>query len=162
MGLQELSLQLPNRPGALAAVARLLAREQINLAAISVDSAKARGNVRLVVNAPARARKLLRQAGYDVATHDLIAVRLEDKAGSFLKVLDTLAEAKINVVDVAILVAREGAQSLVAISTDDTSRARKILQAAGFFSEGAERLISNSDLISAAPAIPGESVGLLL
>ena len=162
MGLQELSFQLPNRPGALAGVARLLARAQINLAAISVGSNKNKGYVRLVVNAPARARKLLAQAGYEVESHDLIAVRLEDKAGSFLKVLDTLAGAKVNVVGVAILVAREGTQSLVALSTDDIARARKVLRAAGFFSEGAERLISNSDLISAAPAIPAESVGLLL
>ncbi|MCI4336808.1 MAG: ACT domain-containing protein [Thermoplasmata archaeon] len=162
MGLQELSFQLPNRPGALSGVARLLAKEQINLAAISVESIRNRGNVRLVVNAPARARKLLVQAGYQVETHDLIAVRLEDKAGSFLKVLDTLAASKVNVVGVAILVARDGAQSLVALSTDDTARARRVLRAGGFFSEGAERLISNSDLIAAAPAIPAESVGMLM
>ena len=49
MSLQELSFQLPNRPGALVRVARLLAHEQINLAAISVDAARTRGHVSLVV-----------------------------------------------------------------------------------------------------------------
>jgi hypothetical protein len=162
MALQELSLQLPNRPGALVRVARILAREQINLAAISVDSTRARGHVRLVVSNPAAARRLLEQAGYAVETHDLIAVRLEDRAGSFLKVLDALAASNVNVVSVAILVAREGAQSLVALSTDDLARARKVLRDGGFIAEGAERLISNADLLAAAPAIPAESVGLLL
>ncbi len=92
----------------------------------------------------------------------MIAVRLEDRAGSFLKVLDALAQANVNVVSVAILVAREGAQSLVALSTDDLTRARKVLRERGFIAEGAERLVSNADLIAAAPAIPAESVGLLL
>ncbi len=162
MSLQELSIQLPNRPGALARVARILAKEQINLAAISVDSTRTRGHVRLVVNNPARARRLLEQAGCSVETHELIAVRLEDRAGSFLKVLDALAQANVNVVSVAILVAREGAQSLVALSTDDLTRARKVLRERGFIAEGVERLVSNADLIAAAPAIPAESVGLLL
>ena len=162
MSLQELSFQLPNRPGALVRVARLLAHEQINLAAISVDAARTRGHVRLVVNNPARARRLLEEAGYPVELHDLIAVRLEDRAGSFVKVREGRAGARVNVASVAILVAKEGAQSLVALSTDDTARARKVLREGGFIAEGAERLISNADLLAAAPAIPAESVGLLL
>ena len=162
MSLQEVSIQLPNRPGALARVARILAKEQINLAAISVDSTRTRGHVRLVVSDPARARRLLEQAGHTVELHDLLAIRLEDRAGSFLKVLDALAAGNVNVVSVAILIAREGTQSLVALSTDDHARARKILRDGGFVSEGAERLITNADLLAAAPAIPAESVGLLL
>ncbi|HYK92416.1 MAG TPA: ACT domain-containing protein [Thermoplasmata archaeon] len=162
MTLKELSLQLPNRPGALVRVARILAREQINLAAISVDSTRTRGRVRLVVSDPTKARRLLEEAGYAVETQELIAVRLEDRAGSFLKVLDALASANVNVVSVAILVAKEGAQSLVGLSTDDMARARKVLREGGFVAEAVERLISNADLIAAAPAIPAESVGLLL
>lgn len=162
MGLQELSVQVPNRPGALAKVARILAKDQINLAAIALESSRTRGYVRLVVGDPKRSRRLLEAAGFSVETHDLIAIRLEDRAGSFLKVLDALAGAKVNVTSVAILVAREGAQSLVALSADDLPRARKVLRDGGFISEGAERLISNADLIAAAPVIPAESVGLLL
>ena len=162
MSLQELAIQLPNRPGTLARVARILATEQINVAAISVESTRARGHVRLVVSDPIRARRLLEQDGYTVEVHELLAIRLEDRAGSILHALDALAQAKINVVSVAILVAREGTQSLVALSADDMPRARKLLRDGGFVSEGAERLISNADLLAASPGIPGESVGLLL
>ena len=83
-------------------------------------------------------------------------------AGSFLQVLETLASARVNIQSVAILVAREGAQSLVAFSSDDLGRAREVLRQGGFISEGAERLVSNRDLLAAAPAIPSETVGLLL
>ena len=162
MTLQELALELPNRPGALAGVARILAKERINVAALSVDSTARRGHVRLVVSDPARARALLAEGGFRVETHELIAVRLEDRSGSFLQVLEALSNAKVNIQSVAILIVRERAQTLVAFSSDDLARARQVLRQGGFVSEAAERLVNNRDLLAKAPAIPSESVGLLL
>jgi hypothetical protein len=162
MGLREISLTLPNRPGALAGVARTLAKDRINLAAISVDSTPTRGRVRLVVSDPDRATVLLTAAGYGVEVREMMAVRLEDRAGSFLRVLEALARAKVNIQSVAILLSREGNQPLVALSADDLPRARKVLRKAGFAAPLADRLVSNADLLASAPTIPGESVGLLL
>lgn len=162
MALREISLTLPNRPGALAGVARALAKERINLAAISVDSASGKGRVRLIVNDPDRTTVLLRSAGYEVDVREMIAVRLEDRAGSFLRVLEMLAKEHINIQSVAILVAREGNQTLVALSTNDLARTRKLLHRTGVASRAAERLVSNDDLLATAPSIPSESVGLLL
>jgi len=162
MALREISLTLPNRPGALAGVARTLAKERINLAAISVDSSSGKGRVRLIVNDPDRAMSLLRTAGYEADVREMIAIRLEDRSGSFLRVLEVLAKEKLNVQSVAILVAREGNQSLVALSTNDLARTRKLLHQSGVASKAAERLVSNDDLLASAPTIPSESVGLLL
>jgi hypothetical protein len=162
MALREISLTLPNRPGALAGVARVLAKERINLAAISVDSATGKGRVRLIVSDPDRATALLSRVGYEVEVREMLAVRLEDRAGRFLRVLDVLAREKVNIQSVAILIAREGNHPLVALSANDLARARKILQKAGFASHGAERLVSNEELLATAPSIPSESVGLLL
>ncbi len=162
MALRELSLTLPNRPGTLAGVARALAKERINLAAITVDSTSGKGKVRLIVSDPDRATALLAAAGYDPETREMLAVRLEDRAGSFLRVLEVLAREKVNIQSVAILVAREGNQPLVAISTNDPARARRLLQRSGFMSRAAEGLVSNNDLLATAPSIPTESVGLLL
>ena len=162
MSLREISLSLPNRPGALAGVARLLAQARINVAAISVDSAAGKGRVRLVVSEPDRALGLLSSGGYLAEVRQMIAVRLEDRAGSFLRVLEALAHEKVNVQSVAILIAREGNQPLVALSTNDQARSRHILEKAGFASVLAERLVSNADLLATAPTIPSESVGMLL
>ena len=73
-----------------------------------------------------------------------------------------LAKERINIQSVAILVAREGSQSLVALSTNDLPRTRKLLHRSGVASRAAERLVSNDDLLATAPTIPSESVGLLL
>ncbi len=162
MVLKEISFELPNRPGTLATVARLLAGKHINLAAISVDSTPSKGRVRLIVNDPVQAHHVLRAAGYEVEIREMLVVGVEDRAGSLLQVLETLAREKINVQNVAILVAREGNRTLVAISVSNLPRARRILQKAGVVSESAERLVSNAGVTSASPAIPSESVGLLL
>lgn len=162
MTLREISLTLPNRPGTLAGVARTLAEARINLAAISVDSSAGRGRVRLIVSDPDRAVGLLEAAGYEPEVREMLALHLEDRAGSFLRVLEGLARERVNIQSVAILVAREGNQPLVAIGTSDLARARRILQRAGFVSRAAEGLVSNGDLLATAPTIPVESVGLLM
>ena len=162
MTLREISLSLPNRPGTLAEVARSLAKERINVAAISVDSTPTRGRVRLVVSDPDRAEAVLASRGFPVEVREMIAVRLEDRAGSFLKVLESLARAKVNIQSVAILVTRDGGRVLVALSSNDTAKARAVLRRARVTSESAERLVSNSDLVAGSPTMPTESVGLLL
>ena len=162
MTLREITFTLPNRPGALARVARALAKERVNLAAISVDSAAGRGRVRLIVNDTDRATSLLRSAGFSVEVREMIAVRLEDRAGSFLHVLDALSRARVNIQSVAILVAREGNLPLVALSASDLAKARRVLEKAGFASSGADRIVSNEELLASAPSIPFESVGLHL
>jgi hypothetical protein len=162
MGLDQIAFELPNRPGALAGVAKILAKERINLAAISVDSTEKKGHVRLIVSDPEKAMKCLKKARYPAIRQELLAVHLEDRAGSFLRVLDVLSTAKVNIVSVAILFAKEGSQSLVALLTDDLAKARRLLQQAGFMSQTAESLVTNADLIAASPAIPQESVGFLL
>lgn len=162
MALKEIALRMPNRPGQIARAARLLAEQKINIASISLDSTGARSSVRLMTDRPDRAIRILEEAGFTVDCHETIVVHLEDRAGSFLKVLEILAAAKVNVESIAILVAREGSRILASIATDDVRRSRRVLEEAGFVSEKAERLITNADLVAHAPAIPTETVGLLL
>ncbi len=162
MPLIELSLKLPNRPGQLATVARLLAEKQINVASIDVDSVRTHGNVRLVVSDPKGAIPLLKKAGFTVRTTELLVVQLEDRAGSFLQVLDALAKSGINIEHVVLLVQREGSKTLVALGVSDLGKARRVLQKGQFLSAEAERLVSNSDLVAAVPAIPSSSVGMMM
>jgi hypothetical protein len=162
MTLQEITLTIPNRPGALAGVARVLADARLNVAALSVNSDGPKGLIRLIVNDTERAVKALKAAKYKVAPRELLVVHLEDRAGSFLRILELLAEQKLNVQSVAILIMREGSQSLVAVSADDLKRARAVLTRSGYISESAERLVTNADLLASPPSIPAESVGLLM
>jgi hypothetical protein len=162
MTIIEIATKLPDRPGSMASMVRHLAENRINLAAVTVERAGPQSSVRMIVNDPKRAVPLLKKAGYQVTTRELLVVHLEDRAGSLLRVLTQLAEADINVPSLTILVRRDGAKVLVAMAVDAPARARKILRSSGYYAPKAEDALSNSDLVAAAPSIPAESVGLLL
>jgi len=162
MPIQELSLRLPNRPGQLAEVLRLVAQERINIAAVSVDSTRARGHVRLVVSDPVRALEVLRDAGLPVETREMITIALEDRPGSLLQALDLLGKGKVNILSITLLVTRERARVLVALSVNNLPKARRLLTEGGYLSPEAGHRLSNADLLGVSPSIPSESVGMLL
>ncbi|MCI4347851.1 MAG: ACT domain-containing protein [Thermoplasmata archaeon] len=162
MPIQELSLRLPNRPGQLSGVLRRLAQERINIAAVSVDSTRAQGHVRLVVSDPVRALEILRDAEFLVETRELITIALEDRPGTLLQALDVLAKGQVNILSITLLVTRERARVLVALSVNNLPKARRLLTDGGYLSQDAVRRITNADLLGVAPSIPSESVGMLL
>ncbi len=162
MTIQELSLRLPNRPGQLAGVLRRLAEQRINIAAVSVDSTRAQGHVRLVVSDPVRALEILRDAEFRVETRELITVSLEDRPGSLLQALDILAKGRVNILSITLLVTREHARVLVALSVNDLPKAHRLLMQGGFLSHETHRRLTNADLLGVSPSISSESVGMLL
>jgi hypothetical protein len=160
--IQELSLRLPNRPGQLAEVLRRLAHERINIAAVSVDSTRSQGRVRLVVSDPGRALEILRDADFPVETRELITISLEDRPGSLLQALDVLAKGRVNILSITLLVTRERSRVLVALSVNGLPKARRLLTEGGFLSHEGTRHLTNADLLGVTPAISSESVGMLL
>ena len=162
MPIQELSLRLPNRPGQLAGVLRRLAQERINIAAVSVDSTRAQGHVRLVVSDPVRALEVLRDAQFPVETRELITIALEDRPGSLLQALDLLSKGKVNILSITLLVTRERSRVLVALAVNNLPKAGRLLTEGGYLSRDTGRQITNADLLGVTPAIPLESVGMLL
>jgi hypothetical protein len=160
--IQELSLRLPNRPGQLAEVLRRLAGERINIAAVSVDSTRARGHIRFVASDPLRALEILRDAGFSVEARELLTIALEDRPGSLLDALDVLGRGRVNIRSITLLVTRERSRVLVALSVNDLPKARRLLTPGGYLSHEAARRITNADLLGVTPSIPSESVGLLL
>lgn len=162
MPIQELSLRLPNRPGQLAEVLRRLANERINIAAVSVDSTRAQGRVRLVVSDPTRALEVMRDAEFPVEARELITIALEDRPGSLLQALDLLAKGRVNILSITLLVTRERSRVLVALSVNNLLKARRVLTDGGYLAHESVRRITNADLLGVSPSIPSESVGMLL
>ena len=116
-----------------------------------------------MVNDPDRAFALLNSSGYIAEMRELMAVRLEDRAGSFLKVLEALAKAKVNLQSVADPRSLGKGTSPWSHWPPTTSCGpAKCCGGPGSSRRGAERPVSNADLLAGAPSIPGESVGLLL
>jgi hypothetical protein len=91
---KELNLRLPNSPGALGGVCRLLDAERVNIHAMSLDTA---GNLRLVVDNHVHGGAVLRDHHHQVTERDVVVCTLPNTAGALAGPLRLIAEAGINV-----------------------------------------------------------------
>ena len=90
----ELSLRLPNSPGALAGVARLLSDERVNILAMSLESG---GQLRFVVDNHVHGAAVLREHHHQVAEHEVIVTAVPNAPGALVPTLKLVADANVNV-----------------------------------------------------------------
>jgi hypothetical protein len=120
---RELTLRLPNSPGALGAVCRLLDAERVNILALSLEST---GLARLVVDNPVHAAATLREQHHHVTERDVIVLRVPNAPGGAAAALQLVAAAGVNV-DYAYGGGDEGSPSgAVVIGVDDALRAASL------------------------------------
>jgi hypothetical protein len=90
----ELSLRLPNSPGALARLCEQLAGERLNLLALHLESS---GRVRLVLDNPLHGSATLREHQHQVDERDVLYVTLPNSPGAAAQAARLLADAGVNV-----------------------------------------------------------------
>jgi hypothetical protein len=116
----ELALRLPNSPGALAGVCRLLSDDRVNILALALDTG---GQLRLVVDNPVRASAVLREAHHQVAERNVVFTTLPNRPGALAPVLSMVAGAAVNI-DYAYASSAEGnAMTAIVIGVEDAARA---------------------------------------
>src|SRR5262244_2272927 len=91
---RELNLRLPNGPGALAGVCRLLGDERVNILAFALEAG---GHLRLVVDNHVHGAAVLRDHHHQVTERDVIVVAVPNTAGSLAPALKLVADADVNV-----------------------------------------------------------------
>ena len=123
---KELTLTLDDRPGVLAKVTDAIAKAGVNIEGFcAVPSGKeGKGSFRVITKDPTTTRKALETAGFKVQEErDIALVDVEDRPGSFARILRRIAENELNVGPTYSIT-----QNRVAISADDFSKLRESLQ----------------------------------
>src|SRR5215467_9102700 len=116
----ELILRLPNSPGALAGVCRLLSDEHVNIVALSLE---ANGHLHLIVDNPLRASGALVAHHHKVSEQDVLFMVIGHEHGGLAPLLALVSAAGVNV-NYAYGAGAEGATSAaVVIGVDDAMRA---------------------------------------
>ena len=90
----ELSLRLPNSPGALAGVCRLLSAERVNVQAMGLESG---GQLRLVVDNHVHAAAVLRDHHHQVSERSVIVTAVPNVPGALAPALTLISDASVNV-----------------------------------------------------------------
>jgi hypothetical protein len=116
----ELTLRLPNSPGALAGICRLLSNEHVNIVALALDAS---GRLHLIVDNPVRASGALAARHHQVSQQDVLFVVVANQHGGLASVLSLASDAGVNV-NYAYGTGAEGTPSAaVVIGVDDAMRA---------------------------------------
>lgn len=131
MKIQQLSLFSENKPGHLIEPCRLLAREGIDLQALSLADSQRFGILRMIVSDWQRALKLLENKGYIVKLTDVVAVEVPDHPGGLSQVLDLFEGSSINIEYMYAFPAVRGQKAVLIFRFDQPDAAIEVLGRGG-------------------------------
>lgn len=121
---KQISVFLENKSGRLAHVTRVLGDAGINIRALSIADTSDFGILRLIVNDPVKAYKILKEAGFTVSETEVIAVRMPDSPGGLASVLDQMSEENFNIEYLYAFLGMTGGDALVVFKVEDISGAK--------------------------------------
>lgn len=121
--VKQISIFLENKAGRLASVTRTLGDTGINIRALSIADTSDFGILRLIVNDPDKAYKVLKDAGFTVSETDVIAVEVPDSPGGLAGVLDIMGNASINIEYLYAFIGKASEDALVIFKVEHPDKA---------------------------------------
>jgi len=131
MKLQQLSIFSENKPGHVLEPCRLLAREGIDIRALSLADTQRFGILRIIVSDWQRAKALLEAAGSVVTVTDVVAVEVPDRPGGVAGVLGVFEGSSINVEYMYAFPFRRGESAVLIFRFNQADAAIALLEASG-------------------------------
>ena len=93
----QLSIFLDNRPGTLARTCQALAKEGVNILALSISDTVDHAVIRMVVTEAKKAVKVLQALHATVQEREVVFLNLSNSPGQLASLAQKLAEAGINI-----------------------------------------------------------------
>ena len=140
MAIKQLTVFVENRKGAIVAVTEALAKNNIDMRALSIAETKDFGILRLIVNDEKTAEKVLEEQGYLIKVVDVVGVKISDEPGRLTEALDVFDKADINVEYLYAFMARTEKHAYVVLRVENNEAAEAALTSAGF------KLITEADI----------------
>ncbi len=119
MKVKQISIFIENKKGHLLEVLETLGKSRVNIRALSIADTSEFGILRLIVDKPPEAKKILEKNNFTVGTNDVIAVEVPDKPGGLAQILRVLNGADINVEYLYAFVEKKGENAVVVIRIEN-------------------------------------------
>ena len=129
MAISQISVFVENRPGRLADITAVLAKNSIDIRALSVADTSDYGILRLIVNDPKSAVEALRSEGLTASATQVLGIIIPDEPGGLARAIKVLSDAQISV-EYAYAFITVG-NAYVIIRVEDNDKASEILKGAG-------------------------------
>lgn len=131
MMVKQLAVFLENKKGRLMNLVSLLAKNEIDLYALSIADTTNFGILRALTNDTDKAIRILKEAGYMVNVTEVISAEVPDKPGGLAEVLDILDSNGISIEYLYSFVKNSGTTALILFRVSDTDKAVGALKEAG-------------------------------
>ena len=132
MTIDQLTIYIENEEGRLAELTSALAREGIDIRAMSVADMQDFGVLRLIVSDCDRAVAIFKDMGCAATVTQVLAVAIPDAPGSLAKVSQLLADEHISIDYMYAFVTRHHEAAYVVFRVNDNKAASEILTQNGF------------------------------
>lgn len=127
MLVKQLSVFLENKKGKLHDVIDILAKNGVDISALSLADTSDFGILRLIVDRPEAAQKSLMDSGITVSITDVVAVAMNDVPGGALGILSILANNDINIDYMYACVGKVTGKALMVLRVEDNELTERIL-----------------------------------
>src|ERR1043165_1429086 len=127
----QLALFLANKPGTFAAVCRALAKASVNIYAITTSDTIDHSVVRMIVDQPHAALRVLEQHGTLAIECAVLMIEGMNKPGSLADITQRLADEGINIEYAYCATAPKATRGLLILRPSNVPKALKILNTAG-------------------------------
>jgi len=131
MIINQLSIFIENKSGRLAEITQILEKNRINIRALSIAETADYGILRLIVDNPDAAFKLLKEDDLTITLTEVIAIAVNDSPGGLSAAIKPLADANIAVEYMYAFIGRQKDKACVILRVEENEKAIEILQAAG-------------------------------
>ncbi|MDK2892928.1 ACT domain-containing protein [Methanohalophilus sp.] len=139
--IKQISLFAENKPGRLANIASKFKEESINIRAFTIAEAGDFGIIRMVVDNPDNAHRVLHNAGFTVSETDVLGIEMKDVPGQLATIADLLGKHNVNI-DYAYAFVTRTEKAFLIVRVSDIEKAIKILN------EGGINLLTMNDIQS--------------
>lgn len=140
MFIKQISVFMENRPGRLAEITKVLSDNDIDMRAINIADTTDFGILRMIVDNPEKAERVLRENNMTASVTDVLAVSIDDTVGAFSKVIALLKEDNISIEYIYSFIGEKSAKAVIVIKTNDGEQAIRLLQ------QGGINVLSSDDL----------------
>lgn len=140
MAICQITVFVENKQGALMDITEELARNNIDIRALSIADTKDFGILRLIVAEPEKAIKVLGNINCIVKQTEVVGVKIGDEPGKLSHALKVLNNSGINIEYLYAFFSRTPKHAYVVLRVEDNEAAQKVLEANGF------HMITESDI----------------
>lgn len=131
MAINQITVFLENKAGALLNVTKLLSENKVDLRAINIAETADYGLLRLITADNAAAEKVLKAENLIFTETPVLAVAIDDKPGALSSVLEVLAKENIDLHYMYSIFGNKNAKAYMIMQLQDVDKATELLKQNG-------------------------------